>query len=165
MTKFKTALALTALLTLAIPTVAQARITPGALGFSGHKARAGVIKAYQKRGYSTSRLRVSALRVTRTGKTRIFKVTNRNTGESRLAMQSVKTLKIRLTKLIVPNKAPATQPTPVVQPKPVAKPTPVRTTGTVRGGYNAETYSRALTGGLIRSSYSPSGRHGYRSIP
>ena len=165
MTTLKTALTLAALLTIAIPTVAQARITPGALGFSGHKARAGVIKAYQKRGYSTSKLRVSALRVTRTGKTRIFKVTDRRTGEARLAMQSVKTLKIRLTKLIVPNKPAVTQPKPVVQPKPVTKPTTVRNTGGSRGGYNAETYSRALTGGLIRSSYSPSGRHGYRSIP
>ncbi len=167
----RTMLAVAALLTFILPSIADARAVPGALGFTGHKARSGVVKAYQKRGWSTSRLRVKALRVTRTGKTRIFKVTDRKTGESRLAMQSVKTLKIRLTKLLVPNRPATPKATPTAKPKAQPKPVASSNTRTVRsssgGGtrYNAETYSRALTGGLIKSSYSPSGRGGYRHIP
>ena len=168
MKMLKIALTCTALMIIATPSLSEARVNSRAPGFTGHAARSKIVKLYHQRGMNTSKLRVSALRITRTRKSRIFKVTDRTTGQSRLAIQNVKTLRIKLSKVIVPNK-PAVQPKPVATPKPTPKvETNTRTVHTSSGGgtrYNAETYSRALSGGLIRTSYSPSGRGGYRSIP
>jgi len=166
MKMLKIALTCTALMIIAAPSISEARTNARSLGFTGHAARSKIVKLYRQRGLAKGKLRVSALRITRSRKSRVFKITNRTTGETRLAMQNVRTLKIRLLKVTVPGK-------PQVTPQPQPKPTPkvenrTRTVRSSSGGgtrYNAETYSRALTGGLIRSSYSPSGRGGYRSIP
>lgn len=106
MTVLKTALICLALLATAIPSVAQAGGPRRGLGFTGHAARSGVVKLYRQRRWSTARLTVNALSLTKNRKTRIFKVTDRATGEARLALQNVRTRQLRLLKLLVPNLPP-----------------------------------------------------------
>jgi hypothetical protein len=144
---------------------AQARkntIRPaGKLGFNGNSVRRQVFKIYKQRNWHRSNFRVKAIGVSRSRKTRVFAVINKRTGEVKLAYQSVKSLRLRFKTV--------KQATPFKPAKPTTTSNentrPNGNSGYSRG-YNAETYSRALSAGLTRSStYSPSGRGGYRSIP
>ncbi len=135
----------------------------GRLGFNGNSVRRKVFKIYKTRNWHRSSFRVKAIGLSRSRRSRVFAVINKKTGEVKLAYQSVKSLKIRFKTV--------KRATPLQPAKPKTN-TSATTTTRSNGssgysrGYNAETYSRALTGGVISSSsYSPSGRGGYRSIP